>query len=85
MPRKVSPECFIQLCQKGKHIAQKERKFIGAQVKGTGNPCINEYCIVLKVQVKRTGRHIIRGQVKRDKGKLQIQVKDSVTNLLYVY
>ena len=39
----------------------------------------------MKVQVKRTGRNIIRAQVKRDKEKLQIRVKDRVTNHLYVY
>ena len=37
MPKKVSPKCFIQLCQKGKHIAQrKKERYIRAQVKGTG-------------------------------------------------
>ena len=46
---------------------------------------MNDYCIVLKVQVKRTGRHTIRDQVKRDKEKLQTWVKNRVTKLLYVY
>ena len=54
-------------------------------MKGTGNLYMNDYYIVLKVQVKRTGRHIIRAQVKRDKEKLQTQVKDRVTNLLHVH
>ena len=46
---------------------------------------MNDYYSVLKVQVKRTGRHTVRAQVKRDKEELQTQVKDRVTNLLYVY
>ena len=46
---------------------------------------MTDYYSVLKVQVKRTGRHIVRAQVKRDKEELQTQVKDRVTNLLYVY
>ena len=67
MPKKVSPEYFIQLSQGVKYIAQRKRKEL------------------LKVQMKRTGRHIIRAQVKRDKEKLQTWVKDRVTNLLHVY
>ena len=75
MPKKVSPECFIQLCQRV-NILQEEKKqkkkerSTGAQAKGTGNLCSNDYYIVLKVQAKRTGRHIIRAQVIRDKEKL---------------
>ena len=46
---------------------------------------MNDYYSVAKVQVKRTGRHIVRAQVKRDNEELQTQVKDRVTNLLYVY
>ena len=67
MPKKVSPEYFIQLSQRVNILHKKERKDL------------------LKVQVKRTGRHIIRAQVKRDKEKLQTRVKDRVTNLLHVY
>ena len=56
---------------KGKHIAQrKKERYIRAQVKGTGEFCVvksqvtgtGKYCI--EVQVKRTGRHIIRAQAQ---------------------
>ena len=53
-------------------------------MKLTGNRYMNDYCIVLEVQVKKTGRHTIRAQVKRDKEKLQTQVKDRVT-IFYMY
>ena len=45
---------------------------------------MNDYYSVLKVQVKRTGRHIVRAQVKRDKEELQTQVKDRVL-IFYMY
>ena len=51
-------------------------------MKGTGNLYINDYCIVLKVQVKRTGRHIIRAQVKGTKGNYKPRSK---TGLLIFY
>ena len=52
-------------------------RYIRAQVKGTG-----KYCI--EVQMKRTGRHVIRAQVKGTEN-IENQVKDRVTNHLYVY
>ena len=39
-------------------------------MKGTGNLYINDYCIVLKVQVIRTGRHIIRGPSEKGQGEI---------------
>ena len=48
---KVSPKCFIQLCQMVKelHKEKKERYTSGAQVKGTGKHC------VIRAQAKGTG------------------------------
>ena len=51
-------------------------------MKGAGNIYMNKYCIVLKVQVKRTGRHIIRGQVKGTRRKCK---PGSKTGLLIYY
>ena len=54
MPKKVSPEYFIQLSQRVNTLHKEKReRFIGAQVKGTGR-YRNDYYSELKVQVKRT-------------------------------
>ena len=82
MPKKVSPEYFIQLSQRVNIVHKGKGKIYWTQVKGTGNLYINDYCIVLKVQVKRTGRHIIRAQVKGTKGNYKPRSK---TGLLIFY
>ena len=49
---KVSPEYFIQLCQRVKILQGgkgKGKRYIRAHVKGTGK------IVVIEVQVKRTG------------------------------
>ena len=49
---------FHTTLSKGKHITQrKKERYIRAHVKGTGKFCN-------KVQVKRTGKHIIESQEK---------------------
>ena len=53
-------------------------------MKGTGNLYINDYCIVLKVKVKRTGRHIIRSQVKGTKGNCKPRSKTGIL-IFYMY
>ena len=53
MPKKVSPEYFIQLSQRVNTLHKGKGKIIGAQVKGTGS-YMNDYYSVLKFQVKRT-------------------------------
>ena len=71
---KVSPECFIQLCQRVNIVHKGNRKgillepkskgqgifvLLEAQVKGTGNYC------VIRAQVKGTGIFCMKVQVKR--------------------
>ena len=53
-------------------------------MKRTENLYINNYCIVLIVQVKRTGRHIIRAQVKGTKGNYKPGSKPGLL-IFYMY